>query len=106
MAHEYDFRQGNGGTIIRPRFVDKAGVAVDISAYSTAQRMIIVTPKDDETTKAAAFNTDGIDGKIKYTVVAADTAAPKSKGEYRFIGQVENPGGDIIDARPIIVTVG
>ena len=106
MAHDYDFRQGNVGIILRPRFVDKAGVAVDISDYSTAQRIIVVTPRDDETVKAAAFNTDGIDGKLVYTIVAADTAAPKTKGEYRFIGQVEKPTGEIIDAQPIILKVG
>lgn len=106
MAHDYDFRRGNVGVVIQPRFVDKAGVVIDISSYSTAQRMIVVTPKDDETIQVAAFLTDGTDGKITYTVIAADTAAPKSKGEYRFIGQVEKPTGEVIDAQPIVVNVG
>lgn len=44
------------------------GVAVDISSYTTRQ-FIFTDPTGTITTKTATFDTDGVDGVLKYTIL-------------------------------------
>lgn len=47
----------------------KRGTAQDVSQYTTRQ-FIFKSPSGVKTTKTAAFDTDGTDGVLKYTVEA------------------------------------
>ena len=42
--------------------------AADISGYSTSQEMIFRDPDGNDTTKTAAFDSDGSDGLVTYTL--------------------------------------
>jgi len=46
--------------------------AEDVSAYTTSQELVFKDPDDNESTVTAAFDTDGSDGVVTYTVVADD----------------------------------
>jgi hypothetical protein len=46
--------------------------AADLSAYSTTQQIIIEDPDGNQTTVTAAFESDGSDGVISYTVQDGD----------------------------------
>lgn len=57
------------GQVIELTFIDvDTAAAADVSTYTTAQQMIFTSPAGTETTKTAAFKTDGTDGIIDYTV--------------------------------------
>ena len=58
--------------------------AVDISSATTKQ-LIFKKPSGAKLTKAAAFNTDGTDGKIRYNVAADDL---DEVGSYKLQGKV------------------
>ena len=58
-----------GGILILT--VKENGVAKDISTASVIN-YFIKDPHEVTTKKLAAFNTDGTDGKVKYTFVATD----------------------------------
>lgn len=64
---------GQYGEAIVLTVVDKNGVAIDVSSYSTS---INVTLRDPYTLKtlsySASFVTDGTDGQIQFTPVAGD----------------------------------
>jgi len=47
------------------------GTALDISSYTTLQ-YILKDPSKVTSTKVAAFDSDGTDGILKYTIAAAD----------------------------------
>ena len=47
--------------------IEQDGVAVDISSYTTLQ-YIFSDPSGNDTTKTAAFNSDGTDGVLTYTI--------------------------------------
>ena len=58
--------------------------AVDISSATTKQ-LIIKKPSGTKLTKAAAYSTDGADGKIYYNTVADDL---DEAGTYKLQGKV------------------
>lgn len=63
---------GDVGTIIRLTIVEKDEVTpVDVST-STLRKFYFLKPSGLKVNKTAVFNTDGIDGKLKYVVVAGD----------------------------------
>lgn len=67
---------GDYGQTIELTFVDvDTSTAADVSSYTTAQTMILTDPSGAETTKTAAFKTDGSDGIITYTLVNGDIDA-------------------------------
>ena len=68
---------GNIGIPIRVT-VKEDGSAVDISA-ATTKDIIMLRPRGTTVTKAAAFNTDGIDGVLLFTSVSGDFDDP---GDY------------------------
>lgn len=60
---------GDYGQVAKLTFIDvDTNAAADISSFATAQQMIFTDPSGTVTAKAAAFDTDGIDGVIKYTI--------------------------------------
>lgn len=60
---------GDYGQVAKLTIVDvDTGAAADISSYSSTIQMIFTDPSGAESTKTAAFDSDGADGKIKYTV--------------------------------------
>lgn len=67
---------GDYGQTVTITFYDvDTNAAADISGYTTAQQMIFTSPSGTETTKTAAFATDGTDGQIDYTLVSGDINA-------------------------------
>lgn len=58
--------------------------AVDVSSASTKQ-IIIKKPTGTTLTKAAAFNSDGTDGKLSYTIISGDL---DEVGTYQLQGKV------------------
>ena len=68
-----DSRQGDSGTLIELTITDAAGAVIDISS-ATLKEFIIQRPDGTNLTpnKSTAFVTDGTDGKIEYTTLAAD----------------------------------
>lgn len=76
---------GDYGQVIKLTFIDTdTDLAADISGYTTSQSMIFEDPDGTQTTKTAAFDSDGTDGIIKYTVDADFLTA----GQWRVKGQV------------------
>lgn len=61
-----DIHEDDYGWIAKLRIVQD-GVVQDISSYTTLQ-FIFKAPSGTITTKTATFDTDGIDGVLKYTV--------------------------------------
>lgn len=77
---------GDYGQAIELTFIDvDTDAAADISAYTTAQRMIFIDAGGETLTRAAAFKTDGTDGVIRYVVEENFLTA----GRWRVRGQVE-----------------
>ena len=63
---------GDVGTIIRLTITEDDGTtAVDVSAASV-KKFYFAKSSGEKMNVAAAFNTTGVDGKLKYTVVAND----------------------------------
>lgn len=61
------------GQVLRITFIDvDTDAAANISAYVTAQQMLLIDPDGNSATKVAAFLTDGSDGIITYTLVDGD----------------------------------
>lgn len=59
---------GDYGQVIKITFIDvDTNLAADISGYSSSKSMVFTSPAGVETTKTAAFDTDGTDGVISYT---------------------------------------
>jgi len=66
-----EIHEGDIGTVFLVTFKDGTG-AVDVSSATITKQIILKPPKGSIKTKAAVFNTDGVDGKIKYVTVAND----------------------------------
>ena len=63
---------GDVGTIIRLTITeDDDTTAVDVSA-ATTKKFYFMKPDGTKVNKTAEFNTDGTDGKLKYTAIAGD----------------------------------
>jgi hypothetical protein len=60
------------------------GTAVDISSYTTLQ-YILTDPDGTATTKTAAFDSDGTDGKLKYTIITGDISGA---GDWRVQARI------------------
>jgi hypothetical protein len=68
---------GDYGQVGKLTFTDVDTLsAADISSYTTAQQMILRDPDGNEATKTAAFDSDGSDGIIKYTLADGDIDEP------------------------------
>lgn len=62
---------------------------VDIST-ATTKSLLLYKPDRTLLTKAASFSTDGTDGKIRYTTLAADLSAA---GSWQLQVYIEMPTG-------------
>jgi len=72
-----DIIKDDYGQVAKITFIDvDTDAAADISSYSSTISMIFTDPAGTETTKTAAFDSDGTDGIIAYTVESGfiDTA--------------------------------
>jgi hypothetical protein len=67
------------------------GSAVDISSYTTLQ-FILTDPDGTAATKTAAFDSDGTDGILKYTLADGDI---DSAGRWRVQARVSKAGAEI-----------
>lgn len=77
---------GDYGQVAKLTFIDvDTSAAADISSYSTSQDMIFTDPSGNETTKGAAFDSDGSDGVIKYTT---ETGLIDESGNWHVRGKV------------------
>lgn len=64
---------GDYGQVGKITFIDvDTDAAADISGYSTTIQMILTDPDGNAATKTAAFDSDGTDGIIKYTIASGD----------------------------------
>jgi len=64
---------GDYGQVAKLTFIDvDTEAAADISSYSTTISMIFTDPSGNSATKTAAFDSDGSDGIIKYTLANGD----------------------------------
>ena len=67
MAHTWtDIHGGDYGSVGRLT-VTEDGTAVDISSYTTRQ-FIFKKPDGEQVTKTAAFDTNGVNGVLAYTI--------------------------------------
>ena len=63
---------GDYGQVMKLIFKDvDTDAAADISGYSTLQQFVFTDPSGTKTAKTAAFDSDGTDGIIKYTLDAS-----------------------------------
>ncbi len=69
MSHPHIL--GNVGTIYRATIKDQDNVVVNVSGASTKE-IIFKKPGGTLITRAAAFTTNGTDGKIEYKTVTGD----------------------------------
>jgi hypothetical protein len=72
-----EFHVGDIGTVIRATIVD-GDDAVDVSSASdTGEKLFtFIKPGGQKVVKAAAFDSDGTDGVLKYTTVEGDLDLP------------------------------
>ncbi len=76
------------GQVAKLTFIDvDTDAAADVSTYSTTIEMIFTDPSGTETAKTAAFDSDGTDGIIKYTV---DASFIDAAGSWRVRGRVKS----------------
>lgn len=77
---------GDFGQIIKLTFIDvDTDEAADISGYDDTKQMLLTDPDGNVSTLTAAFDSDGTDGIIKYTV-ASDVI--DEGGEWHIRGRV------------------
>jgi len=81
--------EGDIGTQIRVTIQDRNSTAINISD-ATATYIIFKKPDGSTVTKTAAFLTDGIDGKIRYTSVSGDF---NTVGSWKIQGYIITPSG-------------
>ena len=67
------------------------GTAVDISSYTTLQ-FILTNPVEVATVKTAAFDSDGTDGVLKYTIADGDI---DTVGNWRVQARISKVGSEI-----------
>ena len=83
---------GDYGQAIELTFNDvDTDAAADVSGYATTQQMIFTNPAGTETTKTAAFKTDGSDGIIRYVVPSSFLTA----GKWRVRGRVTSASAQL-----------
>jgi len=75
---------GDWGTVLTLTIKNQSDAIVDIST-ATAKSIIFKRPDGSTFTKAAAFVTDGSDGKITYTLADGDLDQP---GFWGYKGEV------------------
>jgi hypothetical protein len=63
---------GDVGTVIRITVKDENDTAVDVSGATVTKTFKFLKPDGTTVLKAASFNTDGVNGILKYTTLAAD----------------------------------
>lgn len=81
---------GNYGQVGKLTFIDTDNsTAEDISTYSDTIQMIIKDPSGNQQTVTAAFDSDGTDGIIKYTVA---TGIFDESGWWYVRGKVTDTG--------------
>lgn len=61
------------------------GVAVDISSYDTLEMIFMPPNRASAVVKTAAFDTDGTDGVVKYTVQDGDIAVA---GDWKVFARI------------------
>jgi hypothetical protein len=77
---------GDYGQVAKLTFIDvDTSTAADISAYSTTIQMVFTDPSGTKTAKVAAFDSDGTDGIIKYTI---DSGLFDAAGWWKVRGRV------------------
>ena len=67
------------------------GTAKDISSYTTRQ-FIFTDPDGTAATKTALFDSDGTDGKLKYTTLDGDI---DSVGNWQVTARIINTGSEL-----------
>ena len=72
--------------------VTEDGTAVDVSGYTTLQ-FVFTDPSGTETTKTAAFDTDGTNGVIKYTI---ESGLFDTSGVWRVRAKVSATGVSLL----------
>lgn len=78
--------RGDYGQPILVTFIDiDTKAAADISGYATTLQMIFTNPSGSEKVRTAAFDTDGTDGVIAYTLAVGDIDAA---GDWKVRGRV------------------
>jgi hypothetical protein len=84
---------GDYGQVAKLTFIDvDTSAAADISSYSTAQQMVFTDPSGTKTAKTAAFDSDGTDGIIKYTV---DNSFIDAAGLWKVRGRVTSGSAEL-----------
>ena len=79
---------GDIGTVFQVTVLD-GGEAIPLQTATTKQ-LIFTKPSREKLTKAAAFVTDGSDGKIKHTSVSGDL---DESGNWKIQAYIVLPGG-------------
>jgi len=85
-----DINAGDYGWIGKLRIVEDGG-PVDLTAFTTRQ-MIFRTPDGATLTKTASFDTNGVDGVLRYEVLTGDIATP---GRWLVQARVSRTGAQI-----------
>jgi hypothetical protein len=109
-----DIVVGDYGQVIKLTFIDvDTNAAADISGYSVTQEEIFTDPSGTETAKTAAFDTDGTDGVIKYTI---DNGLFDAAGYWFVRGRVASGAAELMsleyafevlaDTVPLAFTIG
>lgn len=81
---------GDWGWTVTLTIIDaKTKTAVDISGADT-KSILVKSPSDVVTAKAASFVTDGTDGKILYRI---ESDVIDAEGVWEFRGEVDKTGG-------------
>ncbi len=68
------------------------GVAIDISSYTTLQFFLVDPSGNASDALTAAFDSDGTDGKLKYTLQDGDI---DESGEWQVFARVSKTGSEI-----------
>ena len=70
-----DIVAGDYGQVMELTVTDTdadADAAADVSSYTTSQEIILTDPDGNAATETAAFDSDGSDGLVTYTVADGD----------------------------------
>ena len=80
-----NIKAGNFPITIERTLVDKDGVAVDVSAYSTIH-LDLIMPDKSVVTFVGEFSTDGENGKVRYITVSEDDIGQSGhyQGQFRL----------------------
>ena len=90
---------GDYGQVAKITFIDvDTDAAADISNYTTAQQMIFTHPSGISYTKTAAFDSDGTDGIIKYTI---DVGLFNKAGWWKVRGRVNRAAATLSTAEHV-----